>query len=68
MTTKPNIQAAKTLGAIAYAKGIMRAPALDGDLVAWFVGRPIEDKRTIPEMKAWLSGWDQANLAANRAA
>lgn len=61
---KPNIQAAKTFGAIAFANGIKCAPALCADLMAMFKGREVGDKRTIPEMKAWSQGWNEANLAA----
>ena len=66
MTAKPNVQAAKTFGAIAFAKGMQAVPALDADLLAMFAGRKVGDKRTIPEMKAWASGWHQANAAAHR--
>lgn len=59
---KPNTQAAKTLGAIAFANGIY-APALDGALVAMFAGRPVGDSRTVAEMKAWIAGNTQARLA-----
>lgn len=59
-----NTDQAKTFGAIAYAKGMKCAPALDADFMATLKGRQIGDKRTIPEMKAWHQGWMQANLSA----
>ena len=62
--TKANTQAAKTLGAIAYANGIKCAPCLDASLSSMVAGRLIGDKRTIAEMKAWIDGWTGASLAA----
>lgn len=64
MSTKLNTTAAKALGAIAFARGIAASPALDKDMAAMFVGRQVGDSRTIPEMKAWIAGWTQANLAS----
>lgn len=61
---KPNTQAAKTLGAIAYSKGMHCAPALDSAFAKMIEGRQVGDKRTAAEAKAWLAGWMQANLAA----
>jgi hypothetical protein len=66
MNAKPNVQAAKTFGAIAFAKGMQAVPAFDADLLAMLAGREVGDTRTIPEMKAWVSGWHQANAAAQR--
>lgn len=57
-------QAAKTLGAIAFEKGIKCAPVLDADLMAMFAGREIGNKQTMTDMKSWIAGWTQANIAA----
>ena len=62
--TKANTQAAKAFGATAFAQGVKCAPALCGQLKALFAGRQVGDKRTAPEMQAWIAGWTQANLAA----
>jgi len=59
-----NTQAAKTFGAIAFAAGIKCAPCLDRNMMEMLKGRQLGDKRTAQELKAWLSGWHQANLAA----
>lgn len=59
-----NTQAAKNLGAIAFASGIKCAPCLDGNMMDMLKGRTIGDKRSAQEMKAWISGWTQASLAA----
>lgn len=63
---KPATDYCRILGNIAFARGIKRAPALDAELTAFMYAQPrqIGDKRTIPEFKAWLAGWDEANLAA----
>ena len=61
---KANTQTAKTFGAIAFANGIKCAPALCKDLMAMFSGRQVGDKRTMQEMKAWIAGWTEANIAA----
>ena len=57
-------QAAYTMGSIAFANGIQCAPALDKMFQERMAGRQVGDPRTIPEMKAWISGWTAANLAA----
>jgi hypothetical protein len=62
--TKANTAAAKALGAIAYANGQPSAPALNSELQKMFIGRQVGDKRTIPEMKAYIQGWTAANLAS----
>lgn len=61
--TKPNIQQAKTLGTIAFARGI-NAPALDAAMMEMIAGRQVGDSRTAKEMRAWVAGWTAANLAA----
>jgi hypothetical protein len=61
---KPNTQQAKTLGSIAFARGI-NAPALDSEMMKMIADRQVGDNRTMKEMRAWVSGWTAANLAAN---
>jgi hypothetical protein len=68
MNAKPNIDAAKAFGSIAFAQGMPAAPALDANMTEMMKGRQIGDKRTIPELKAWHRGWTEANLAAALAA
>lgn len=63
--TIANKQAAKTFGAIAFANGIKCAPALDSGIQGMIAGCQVGDIRTIPEIKAWIAGWTQANIAAN---
>jgi hypothetical protein len=58
-----DIQKAKELGAIAFAKGIKRVPALDKALMNMLEGFQVGDSRTLPIMNAWTQGWDKANLA-----
>lgn len=57
-------QAAQTFGSIAFAKGVACAPALDRDFLNTLQGRPVGDKNTKREMRAWIAGWTAANLAA----
>jgi hypothetical protein len=59
-----NIQAAKTFGAIAFASGIKCAPCLDKNMMDMLKGRMVGDKRSVKELKAWISGWTQASLSA----
>ena len=56
---------AKTLGALAFARGIACVPCLDADFMATINGRKAGDKKTITDMKAWHLGWVAASLAAN---
>lgn len=56
-------QYAKTLGSIAFARGLVRAPGLDPVMVKHMGSREVGDIRSIPEMKAWLKGWDDACIA-----
>ena len=65
MANKPNTTAAKALGAIAFAKGMPSSPALNQEMKNMLAGRNIGDKRTVPEMKAYISGWTQACLSAS---
>ncbi|KMS64019.1 hypothetical protein [Sphingobium baderi] len=54
-------QFAKTLGSIAYANGLPCAPAASPEFMAAInpaIGSNID------AMKAWLSGWVEASLAA----
>jgi hypothetical protein len=60
--SKPNTQQAKTLGTIAFANGI-NAPALDSAMMQMIAGRQVGDSRTIKELRAWVAGWTEANLA-----
>ena len=62
--TKANTQQAKTLGSIAFARGI-NAPALDSAMMEMISGRQVGDSRTMKEMRAWVAGWTQANLSAS---
>lgn len=59
-----NTLAAKALGAVAFAKGMKCAPVLDGAMMQTLIGREVGDARNAPEMKAWIAGWTQANIAA----
>jgi hypothetical protein len=60
--TKANTQQAKTFGAIAFANNI-NASVLDKNFTDMLAGRQIGDKRNIPEMKAWIAGWTEAQVA-----
>lgn len=64
---KHNTQTAKTLGAIAFARGAHCAPALDAEWVRLVAGREIGDRRTLADAKAWQAGWMQANLSEQKA-
>lgn len=59
-------QAARLLGAAAFAKGMNRVPALDADLRAMMAAEPyqISDPRCLARLDGWIRGWDVANLAA----
>ena len=61
--TNAKINTAKTFGAIAFANGLPCVPSLCSDLLAAIKGRAVGDKRTTQEMKEWIAGWTQANLA-----
>lgn len=63
-SSRANTQYTKTLGSIAFAEGKARVPGADSKLTEYMGGRQIGDKRSMPELKAWLVGWDEANLAA----
>lgn len=60
---KAQTQACKVLGNIAFARGI-NAPALDPEMVKMIAGRQVGDKRTVKELRAWVAGWTEANVAA----
>jgi hypothetical protein len=62
--SKPNRAYTKTLGALAFARGIACAPALDSTLATYMGSRQIGDTRSVPELKAWITGWTEASLAA----
>lgn len=55
-------RAARGMGLAAHAAGILRAPALDPALVELLRGRPVGTLGA-GLMRAWLAGWDAANLA-----
>lgn len=50
------------IGRRAFAAGAMRVPVLDADVRAAISGQPIGGTGA-EIMRAWLSGWDAANLA-----
>ncbi len=67
MKAKNQIQAAKTLGSIAYAKGIACAPCLDVDFQATLNRRqvgytPNGEAPTATILAAWTKGWVEASL------
>lgn len=53
----------KTLGTLAFAAGRPCVPGLCADLGTHMAGRQIGDRRSVPEMKAWIAGWTEASLA-----
>jgi hypothetical protein len=57
---KANIQAAKVFGNLAFASGKTRIPACDPNIMEMIKGRQIGDERTLPELNAWLEGWNEA--------
>lgn len=70
-TTTPAQQLAhaRELGREAFAAGLGAAPALDPKIMAVLDGRrvgrtPEGEADTVAVLKAWLSGWHAANLAA----
>ncbi len=64
--SKENIDTsyAESLGKAAHKRGLPSIPAQDKALWALTKGRKIGDKRTIPELKAWLKGWTKAHIDA----
>lgn len=63
MITKTKINAARAYGSIAFAKGAVCAPAADRDCMSLLVGEPV-GRAGVKILKAWMSGWTQACLAA----
>lgn len=56
---------AKDFGKVAFENGAPRIPALDVVLFAeYLTGAQVGSKKAGTAMKAWLAGWDEANLAA----
>lgn len=54
---------AKDLGKAAFNNGAPRIPALDVVLFAeYLTGAQVGSKKAGTAMKAWLAGWDQANV------
>lgn len=71
MKAKKNQQLlqAETLGMIANQQGAKRVPHLDAQVCEMFNTRkigetPKGEATTTSIMKAWLLGWDKANIAA----
>lgn len=62
MTQQERIAYAKDLGGKAYKAGIERAAGADYALQAFLLN--IKDGSRTSVLKAWLAGWDAANLAA----
>lgn len=60
--SQSKLDIARELGVKAFGKGIKRVPALDKDLMNMLEGVQVGDELTIPIMKAWVNGWDEANL------
>lgn len=58
---KSTENAAAVLGAVAFARGIGRAPALDAEFAA-LEPLPI-GPLSMARLVGWLRGWDAANLA-----
>lgn len=56
----------RALGSIAFARGIPMIPILDGSVRDRLVGREVGDRRTEPELRAWIAGWTEANLRNNQ--
>jgi hypothetical protein len=48
----------------AFAAGAVRAPGLDVALTEHMGRREIGNSSSIPELTAWLKGWDEACIAA----
>jgi len=61
MNQETKILKAATLGTIAFKAGKKRIPALDKNLLALFAG---EIGSSVVLMKAWITSWDAANIAA----
>jgi hypothetical protein len=61
-TNKTTIQTAAALGREAYEAGRSRVAAFDETMMAMLDTLP--DNLRIPALKAWIQGWDLANLAA----
>jgi len=62
MTKTAKINAARAFGSVAFANGLMAAPAGDTNLMDLLAGEPVGGNG-VKIMQAWLSGWTQANLA-----
>ena len=63
-TNKTNIQAARTSGSIAFAKGIESAPILDKEFYDSLDINGMSHKQRMDMFKAWHRGWAEANIAA----
>ena len=58
------VAAAQILGQQAFVNGKPRIPALDSQLLKLLEGTQVGEG--IPISSAWLKGWDDANLCADR--
>lgn len=63
MTIQSKISAARAYGSIAFARGKMCIPATDKNCMDLLAGLPVGGGG-VKIMKAWVSGWTQACLAA----
>lgn len=63
MSANTKIKAARAYGSIAYAKGAMCVPGADVDCMNLLSGEPVGGAG-VKILKAWVSGWTQACLAA----
>jgi hypothetical protein len=57
------INTARAFGTAAFAQGIPAAPCMDKNLMALLAGKEV-GTGSAKIMKAWITGWHQANLAA----
>lgn len=67
MAKAEQIGKAAELGAAAFAKGLIRVPALDSDFHTFLFGRNAKvkgDATVIELLNAWLRAWDEANINA----
>jgi hypothetical protein len=62
--SKPDVHHARALGGAAFARGIVCIPGRDPQLTSFMGRREIGDKRTAPELRAWISGWTAASLSS----
>jgi len=68
MKAAQQIKRAKTLGKLAYEKGIMRSPSQDSEINEMLAGRkvgetPKSEARTTLILDVWNHAWIRASLA-----